>query len=310
MSALAKVIILCGGKLAFPAIQTLALHGHLAGIGIGGGAIEAVQLLESESQRSGLPFMACHTRADMGKLLAWLDGIKADAVFCICFPYKLPKDMLQKPALKCINFHTGPLPQYRGPMPLFEVLKNQEATTALTLHFMEADYDTGPIIYKEPIVIDDNETFGSLAVKMSLSVGQSVLNLAQMLTFGSTIPCHPQSEAEAQYYPKPERRDTQIRWRQMQACEIVALVNACNPWNVGADTLVNGHSIKVVASTLLKQQHQQQPGAILALDALTGLHVACIEDHIVSLDIISTDLGITAGHLIKSLGIRIGHQFA
>lgn len=312
MSDLAKIVVFCGGKLAFPAIQTLALHGHLAGIAIGGGddASDAIKLLQDESQKSGLPFIACNGKKDLVPVQVWLEGIAADAVFSICFPFKLSPYMLQMSSLKFINFHTGPLPQYRGPMPLFEVLRNNEVVTALTLHFMEADYDTGPVIFKEPISIEAKETFGSLAVKMSLSAGQSALNMAQMLTFGSSVPCQPQSEENAQYYPKVEWRDTLIRWEQMQASEILALINACNPWNGGADAMVNGHAIKILAASLHEQEHQQEPGTILALDPQTGIRVACIEDHMLFLEILSTDLGITAGHFIKGLGIRIGHKFS
>lgn len=310
MNTLAKIVILCGGKLAFPAIQTLALHGHLAGIAIGGEPSDAGTMLQRECQKSGLPFIACSSKNDLDNLQIWLNGIVTDAVFCICFPYKLPADMLQTPSLKFINFHTGPLPQYRGPMPIFEVLRNQETATALSLHFMEAAYDTGPIIFKEPIAIGTMETFGSLAVKMSLSAGQSALNMAQMLTFGSSVPCQPQAQEEAQYYAKPERRDTLIRWEQMQASEIVALINACNPWHGGADTMINGHALKIIAVSMREQQHEKAAGTIMDFDVQTGIKVACIEDHILFVEIVSTDLGITAGHLVKNLGITTGQQFS
>ena len=309
MSTPPKIVILCGGKMAFPAIQTLVLHGYLAGIATGGEDTEATIWLQTESLKSSLPFKSFPTKDSLYGLSDWLQELSAEVVLCICFPLKLTQAMLETKKLSFINFHTGPLPQYRGAMPLFEVLKNQERETVLTLHFMDADFDTGPVILKEPISIGEDETFGSLSYKMAERTGQSALNMAQMIEFGSTIPSHPQEETDAQYYPKPQGRDLLIRWELMQAAEIVALVQACNPWSGGADTFINGRNLKILVAKTGTHNHEVQPGTILALDATNGLQVAGIEQSYVSLEIISSELGISAGYRLKELGVVVGHRF-
>ena len=70
-------------------------------------------------------------------------------------------------------------------MPIFEVLKNQESHTAICAHFMNAHFDEGDIIFNDPILINENETYGSLTVKLSNRVGQVALNMANMLQFTS-----------------------------------------------------------------------------------------------------------------------------
>jgi methionyl-tRNA formyltransferase len=55
----------------------------------------------------------------------------------------------------CINLHTAKLPKYRGLMPSFWVLKNNEIETAVSVFFVDKGIDSGPIIVQENIIIGD-----------------------------------------------------------------------------------------------------------------------------------------------------------
>tara|TARA_B100001059_G_scaffold171076_1_gene171195 strand:- start:1220 stop:1984 length:765 start_codon:yes stop_codon:yes gene_type:complete len=57
----------------------------------------------------------------------------------------------------CINLHTALLPKYRGLMPSFWVLKNNEKKTGVSVFFVDKGIDSGPIIVQEEIEIK-NET--------------------------------------------------------------------------------------------------------------------------------------------------------
>ena len=49
----------------------------------------------------------------------------------------------------CINLHTSLLPKYRGMMPTFWVLKNNEKSTGVSVFFVDEGIDSGPIIVQE-----------------------------------------------------------------------------------------------------------------------------------------------------------------
>lgn len=55
----------------------------------------------------------------------------------------------------CLNLHTALLPQYRGLMPTFWVLKNNEEYTGVSVFFVDEGIDSGPIIVQKRIKINN-----------------------------------------------------------------------------------------------------------------------------------------------------------
>lgn len=53
----------------------------------------------------------------------------------------------------CINLHTALLPKYRGLMPSFWVLKNDEKYTGVSVFFVDEGIDSGEIIVQEKVEI-------------------------------------------------------------------------------------------------------------------------------------------------------------
>lgn len=287
-----KIALLCGGKFAFPSIQALVREKFLFSLGLGSSDKEMAALLAGESEKNEIDFMAFPDKGSMEQMPDWIKKNNPDAVFCICFPHKISKECLDLLPNRWINFHTGPLPEYRGPVPIFEVLKSMEEESAIGVHIMNEDYDKGPLIFNEYVKISDQETFGSLSVSLSKHTGMAALNMAQMLAFGSEVPTQNQDELSgARYYPKPEFKDTLIQWKNMHAAQIVALINAGNPWNSGADVLSAQMQFKIVSARVLDQEHEWEPGLILGLTDDKLLQIACIEEQILLVDLLHSDCG-------------------
>ena len=72
-----------------------------------------------------------------------------------CYPRKVVKPLLSTPKLGFINYHPGPLPKYKGPTELKEAIKNKETNWGVTVHFMDENYDTGPIIRVKKIKLHE-----------------------------------------------------------------------------------------------------------------------------------------------------------
>lgn len=285
-----KILVLCGGKFAFPALQLLAFEKFICGIGIGKGNGSIIDALERESEDNHLGFKSFPDKKSVSGMRQWIEEIQPDYIFCISFPFLLPETVLSYGGQKFINFHPAPLPQYRGAMPIFEVLKNQETETAICTHFMNSAFDEGNIIFNDPVTIEAGDTYGKLTVKLSNHVARVALNMANMLQFASSIPNHPQDDSLAYYYEKPELSDTYIKWNRMEAEEIVALINACNPWNGGADATLQGEQVKIITASILDEPHDNQPGTIVSLGE--KIHIACRDDQQLAVEILSTDYGI------------------
>ncbi|UCS92361.1 hypothetical protein KZP23_16870 [Echinicola marina] len=288
MNTARKIVVFCAGKSALPACQVLHLEGCLAGVVIGGHVSELESGL-SAIYGSSISQITIKNKFDFGKLTKWLERIAPDALFCIGFPYLVPESLLEAYPQKWINFHMGKLPDYRGPMPIFETLKAGEEEAVLTIHLMDKDFDRGNIIWEEEIKLDEVETFGSLAVKFAEQIALAAQNTSQMLQFGSVLPSSPQPDSSA-YCPFPTQRDTSINWAYMNANEIIHLCQACNPWNGGADTAWGRTSFKLIkAKKLIGEKHQQAPGTILS--GTGQVHIACVDEEVLVLEIVSSDYG-------------------
>ena len=230
-------------------------------------------------------------------------------IFSISFPFLIPEEVLSFGSDKFINFHPGPLPQYRGVMPIFEVLKNRERETAISVHFMNSNFDEGNVIFNDPVLIENEDTYGKLTTKLSNRVAQVALNMAEMLQFGNKIPNTAQNEDEAYYYEKPLFSDTFINWKRMDSEEIIALINACNPWNNGADTLFMGEQAKIIAATHLNKSHNTFPGTITEITPEQTIAVACSDNKQITIEILSTDNGILTAKQLNSQMDLIGRTF-
>lgn len=298
-----KILVLCGGKFALGALQKLAFEQYLCGVAIGKGQDSVVKSLENASTTSKLPFKHFPTKKSTEELGNWIRSIQPDYIFCISFPFLLTQDVLSYGEKKFINLHLGPLPAYRGPMPIFEVLRYQEKETAIAVHYMNEDFDEGSLIFNDPVQISPTDTFGILATKLSARAAKTALNLANMLEYASQIPAHEQDENQARYFEFPEEQDTFVNWKNMSASEITALINACNPWNTGADAYLNDQLIKLVSANNRKAEHHHIPGTIIGLTEEAAIEVACFDNSILSIEIISSDYGILSAKKYAEIAI-------
>lgn len=305
-----KILVLCGGKFAFQSLQLLAYEKNLCGVGIGKGSEMIIDALERESEDNGIAFKSFPNKNSISEMREWIDTVQPDYIFSISFPFLIPNEVLNYGEEKFINFHPGPLPQYRGVMPIFEVLKNQETETAISAHFMNSKFDEGNIIFNDPVTIEDGETYGKLAIKLSNRMAQVVLNVVNMVQFGSKIPNFPQDESKAYYYEKPLLTDTYINWKRMDSDEIISLINACNPWNSGADTTFMGEQAKIIVATILDKPHNNTPtGTVTEIINESKIAVACSDNKQIAVEILSTEEGIMTIKQLSQQKNLIGQIF-
>jgi methionyl-tRNA formyltransferase len=75
-----------------------------------------------------------------------------------CYPRKITNPLLSTPKKGFVNYHPGPLPKYKGPTELDDAIKNEETSWGVTVHFMDKQYDTGPIIRIKEIPLHEPPT--------------------------------------------------------------------------------------------------------------------------------------------------------
>lgn len=303
-----RIIILCGGPFSFQSIGALAYEKYLSGIVIATQEQSIARSLQLECEQSGVPFLSLSNRNEINLLSDWLQKNNPDAIFSICFPYLLPSDLLNAFSCPFINFHTGPLPTYRGPMPIFEVLRNEEKYSAVTAHLMDEGYDSGQIIYSEEIPIVHGETFTSLARKMAECCSMMALNLSQMLEYGSKIITTPQDTQYSAFFPFPNIKDLHIDWENMSAKKIISLINAGNGWNNGAITNINENEVHLisVAPDPIPSQITAKPGTLIKLMEDGSGEISCINNEKIRIHQFGSEDGIFNYSFLLEMNIREG----
>ena len=63
-------------------------------------------------------------------------------------------DLLSVPGLAAVNVHTGPLPRYRGMMPVFWQMYDRQRSIVVTLHTMTTGLDVGSILLQREVELN------------------------------------------------------------------------------------------------------------------------------------------------------------
>ena len=75
-----------------------------------------------------------------------------------CYPKKIKEPLLSTPKNGFVNYHPAPLPKYKGPTELIKAIENKEMDWGVTVHYMDENYDTGPIIKIKKIPLNEPPT--------------------------------------------------------------------------------------------------------------------------------------------------------
>ena len=105
----------------------------------------------------------------------------------------------------CINLHTALLPKYRGLMPTFWVMKNNEKHTGVSVFFVDEGIDSGPIIVQEKLKIG-NLTQEQL-IRRTKKIGMELISKSIGLIQRNEVNLIENNSLKQTYFSFPTRRD-------------------------------------------------------------------------------------------------------
>ena len=91
-------------------------------------------------------------------ILKYLDSVEADIVISINFINLIPEKFINKFKFGVLNAHTGDLPKYRGNACPNWAIINGEKFITLSIHLMDANLDSGPIVLKKNSILQNIHT--------------------------------------------------------------------------------------------------------------------------------------------------------
>lgn len=302
-----RIAVLCNDRLALPALQQLLSQRLLVAVGISDRASETTQIIEQNVKASGTPLQKFSKETLEATLSAWLVQHQPDVVLVKTFPWKIPAALLSVPKHGFINFHYAPLPGWRGSNPLFWMIRNGIRFGGVTVHRMDGEFDTGPVLLKEQVNVAPDATFGLVTAQLAYT-GLTLTGALLNGLIAGTLKEEAQDEKLAKWYGRPKSQDLFVNWKTQSAKEIRALTNACNPWNKGAGVKYKGWTFGLTSVSFSEAPVPEGtlPGTILSLDQKEGLIVACADKKAIKADIIYCQEGFFPGYRLSLFGLKSG----
>jgi len=307
-----RVAILCNDRLCLPALSWLTASGLAVAVGMPIATHQTALLVRRQCEQTGVPFQGFSRRSFNDELRLWLITYQPDLVLVKTFPWLIPAAFLNIPPKGFINFHYAPLPAFRGPSPLFWMVRNQVRHGGVTVHQMDEHFDTGPLILQQSVLIPSDFTFGMLVSQLAFTGLHCCQTLLQGLADG-TLQQTAQQEQSAGWYRRQSPADLVVDWESMTASSIRALVLACNPWNKGAATSCNNWifgltAVSLPATSNNGNEQSHLPGTILTIDEKNGVLVSCLQNQLLRIDVIYCEEGFFPGYKLSSFGFKPGHR--
>ena len=156
-----------------------------------------------------------------------IKNLNPDLICVVAYGKILPKEILDIPKYGCINVHASLLPKYRGAAPIQWAILNGDKKTGVTTMYMSEGMDTGDMILKEEVEIDENETTGMLWERLSKIGGKLLVKTLEKIEDGTvTREKQPQDFSLA---PMLKKEMAKIDWENKTSVQIKNLVRGLNP---------------------------------------------------------------------------------
>ena len=303
-----KILILTNYPVSIPLVK--ALHG-MKDVDLSVGILSEWDLMLSYLSTDDHSLRDCFYKLSEENweqdLAEHLRDNSIDALWTISFPFKIPDESLDYPKFGSMNFHLGQLPQYRGPEPIFWQIRNGETHGALSVHKMEAQFDTGHLWNDYTFELNQNDCYGSYLQKLESCIENAGFDLYNELNQKGTLSLTPQNNQDAHYYKRPKKSDLQVDWND-NANSICNLIRACNPHLGGALSYCGNTAIQIFSANAGESNSEFPTGTIERIDH-RGIAVNCRDNNCIWIRVINCHEGIFPAEIwAQNKGINVGDR--
>ena len=158
-------------------------------------AAERRQALLAESP-AGLDLCFVESKASLERLTRVYEP---DLGLCAGYTWLLPPEVLAIPRLGVVNNHPSLLPRHRGPYPIAWAIREGDTELGMTVHLMDEQFDTGPILAQGARPMPDGTSIEAFAPVLQ-SLGAELLPGALSRVLAGDRG-EPQTEVGASYAP-------------------------------------------------------------------------------------------------------------
>jgi methionyl-tRNA formyltransferase len=193
--------------------------------------------------------------------LADFAALKADSAVVVAYGLILPQAVLDAPAKGCLNIHASLLPRWRGAAPIHRAILAGDTETGICIMQMDAGLDTGPVMLRQAVPIQDDDTTADLQRRLAALGAKMIIEALE-----KPPPAIPQATNGVTYATKIDKAEARVDWSK-SGIDVDRQIRGLSPFP-GAWCDVAGERLKLLRSHVA--EGSGAPGQVLG-----GLRVAC-----------------------------------
>ncbi len=228
-----RIVMMATGDIAIPTFQALVETGELVGLvtqpdrPVGRHMVLTPPRIKVCAEEAGIPVLQPEKMRDAAAVQA-LRELQPDIVVVMAYGQILSQEVLDVPALACINAHASLLPRHRGAACIQAAIEAGDDETGITVMHVVKKLDAGDIICRSVIPLRGRETAESLHDDLAQLAPSVVMEAIEGLRNG-TAEREEQDENLMTYAPKLLREDGRIDWNQ-PAFQVARRIRAYHSW--------------------------------------------------------------------------------
>ena len=246
-----RIVFMGTPDFAVPALTALADAGHevLAAYTqpprpAGRGKKLRPSPVQAKAEEMGIEVRHPASLRDLEEQAAFA-ALDAHVAVVAAYGLLLPAPILEAPKKGCLNVHGSLLPRWRGAAPIQRAILAGDHVTGVTIMQMEKGLDTGPMLMKARVPIEE-KTAGELHDELSqIGAGLMVEVLAQL----DQLRAEPQDPLEATHAAKIDKAEARLDFRK-PALRLEREVRAFAPFP-GSWFELDGERIKVLRAHVI-----------------------------------------------------------
>ena len=236
-----------------------------------------------------------------------LRALAPDISVVVAYGHILPQEVIDLPSRGTLNIHASLLPEYRGAAPIQAAILDGLEWTGVSIMRMVPRLDAGPVILQLGTRVNEDETYGELALRLSELGAAALIEALALIDIGQAREV-PQDDALATYAKKIDRAATRIDWTR-PATDVARVVRAYDP-RPGAFATLGGQELKLFGARVVADAPRSEAGTVLEGVPGGGLVVACGQGAIRILQVQpSGKRRMNADDWIRGRGVTAGGRF-
>lgn len=233
-----------------------------------------------------------------------LDTLSPDLIVVVAYGKILPENVINYPKYGCINVHGSLLPKYRGAAPMQRAIMDGDKVTGITTMYMDVGLDTGDMLLKSEVVIEENDNFESIHDKLGACGADTLIRTVEGLKAG-TVVREKQDDSLSTYAAKIEKADCLIDFSK-SAEEVHNQIRGLSPIPLSFTHTADGKLLKVTEARIAARGGAKgEAGRVLSLE--NGIEVACGSGSVLLLGVLPEGKGrMSAADFIRGRKVATG----